>query len=68
MIFDCFDAEDGEKQKEIRLEHVAQKCERFCENNMRQNKELEHVFDSIKNKRALAERRSIMMVAPQNDG
>jgi hydroxymethylpyrimidine/phosphomethylpyrimidine kinase len=35
------------------LEHVAQKCKRFCENNMRQNKELEHRFDSIKTQGAL---------------
>jgi heme exporter protein CcmD len=35
------------------LEPVAQKCERFCENNMRQNKETEHGFDPIKTKSAL---------------
>jgi hypothetical protein len=37
----------------VGLEHVSQKCERFCEKNMQQNIELEHVLDSIKNKRAL---------------
>jgi uncharacterized protein YhfF len=30
------------------LRHVAQKCKHFCDNNMQQNKDLEHVFDGIK--------------------
>jgi hypothetical protein len=36
-----------------KLEHVAQKCKRFCDNNMRQNKNLERRFDSIKTQGAL---------------
>ncbi len=36
------------------LEHVIEKCERFSIKNMRQNKELERDFDSIKIKHALA--------------
>jgi release factor glutamine methyltransferase len=36
-----------------RLEHGAQKCERFCEHTMRKNKELEQGFDSIKTQGAL---------------
>jgi hypothetical protein len=45
------------------LEHVAQKCGRFCDKNMLQNKSLEHVFDSIKNKRALVPANLRLLVA-----